>query len=141
MGAAFGNAQLKKVSKFKQIREKNFQSLFNFFSKYQEYFILPKQDKNVRTQWLAFALTIKDNAPFTRLELVKYLEKSNIQTRPIFTGNILRQPGFKNISYKMIGGGCPVTEEVMKRGFVIGCHHGLSPKQIARIKEVFRSFL
>src|SRR3989344_3251458 len=97
IGAAFGLAQLKKLPKFKKIREVNFQSLLKFFQKYEKFFILPMQDNRVRTQWLAFPLTIKQNASFTRLEIVTFLEKHNIQTRPIFTGNILKQPGFKDI--------------------------------------------
>ena len=140
MGSAFGNAQLEKLPKFRKIREYNFRYLINFFKKYEEFFILPKQDKKVSTQWLAFPLTIRASAPFSRLELVKYLEAENIQTRPIFTGNILKHPGFKNISHRIISGGCPVTYEVTERGFVIGCHHGLEEKHVEKIKRVFASF-
>jgi len=141
MGSAFGNAQLKKLPKFKKNRERNFKYLLNFFQKYEKFFILPKQDKKVTTQWLAFPLTIKKTAPFSRIELVKYLEKENIQTRPIFTGNILKHPGFKNIKYRIIKGGCPATDEVTRGGFVIGCHHGLEKKHLERIREVFKNFL
>lgn len=141
IGAAFGLAQLKKLPKFKIIREKNFASLLKFFQKYEKYFILPKQDKRVRTQWLAFPFTIKPDAPFTRLEIVTHLEKNNIQTRPIFTGNIMKQPGFKNINAKMPLKSYENTEDVMKRGFVIGCHHGLEEKHIKKLKETFTSFL
>ena len=140
IGAAFGLAQLKKLPKFRLIREKNFKELLKFFQKYEKFFILPKQDKRVRTQWLAFPLTIKPDAPFTRLEIVTFLEKNNIQTRPIFTGNIMKQPGFKNIKAKT-SGAYQNTEEVMKRGFVVGCHHGLEPKHINKLKEVFSVFL
>ena len=141
IGAAFGHAQLKKLPKFKIIREKNFASLLKFFQKYEKYFILPKQDKRVRTQWLAFPFTIKPDAPFTRLEIITHLEKNNIQTRPIFTGNIMKQPGFKNINAKMPLKNYQNTEDVMKRGFVIGCHHGLEEKHIKKLKDTFTSFL
>ena len=141
MGSAFGNAQLEKLPEFRKIRERNFNYLFNFFKKYEDFFILPKQDKKVSTQWLAFPLTIKADAPFSRLELVKYLEAENIQTRPIFTGNILKHPGFKHIPHRIISNGCPVANEIMERGFVVGCHHGLEKKQLERMKEVFDRFL
>ncbi len=141
MGSAFGNAQLEKLPKFRKIRERNFNDLYNFFRKYENFFVLPTQDKKVTTQWLAFPLTIKKSAPFSRLELVKYLERENIQTRPVFTGNILKHPGFKRISHGTISGGYPVTDEVTERGFVIGCHQGLEKKHIERIKQVFASFL
>ena len=141
MGSAFGNVQLKKLPEFRKIRERNFNILLTFFKRHQNLFILPIQNKNIQTQWLAFPLTIKKTAPFTRLQIVSYLEKNNIQTRPIFTGNILKQPGFKHIDYKMIKGGCPTTDEIMERGFVVGCHHGLEIKHVERIRQVFTSFL
>jgi CDP-6-deoxy-D-xylo-4-hexulose-3-dehydrase len=102
--------------------------------------VLPLQDERVRTQWLAFALTIKRGAPFTRLELVTFLEKNNIQTRPIFTGNILRQPGFQTIRRKVIKGSYPVANSIMEGGFLIGCHHGLTDQHISYVKEVFDTF-
>ena len=140
IGSAFGNAQLDKLSKFKLIREKNFKELSKFFQKYENFFILPIQDKRVRTQWLAFALTIRDSAPFKRLELVKYLELNNIQTRPIFTGNILLQPGFKNIKAKSVGNYIN-TNYIMRNSFLIGCHHGIEKKHIKKIKKTFSAFL
>ena len=140
IGAAFGNAQLKKLNRFKKIRENNFSCLYDFFSQYENTFTLPKQDARVSTQWLAFPLTIKKNAPFSRLKLVKYLEENNIQTRPIFTGNILKQPAFKNILCRTLANGYPVTDEIMERGFVVGCHHGLEEKHLKKITEVFETF-
>lgn len=141
MGAAFGNAQLEKLPKFRKTREFNFEYLLKFFKKYEDFFILPIQEREARTQWLAFPLTITKSAPFTRLELVKYLEAHNIQTRPIFTGDILKQPGFRNIKHRIINEGCPVTDEVMERGFVIGCHHGLEMKHLEMIEKVFAAFI
>src|SRR3990167_1854880 len=141
IGAAFGLAQLKKLPQFRVIRERNFANLLKFFQKYEKFFILPKQDKRVRTQWLAFPLTIKKDAPFTRLEIVTFLEKNNIQTRPIFTGNIMKQPGFKNIKARMPLKSYENTEDVMKRGFVFGCHHGLEDKHINKLKDAFTLFL
>ena len=141
MGSAFGNAQLEKLPKFRKIREYNFEYLSNFFKNYEEFFILPKHYQKALTQWLAFPLTIKKSAPFSRLEIVKYFEENNIQTRPIFTGNILKHPGFKNIKYRIIEDGCPATDGITRGGFVIGCHHGLEEKHLERIKEVFENFL
>jgi len=140
LGAAFGIEQLKKLPLFKRIRKENFSSLKTFFSKYENFLILPQMSENVSTAWLAFPLLIKKGAPFSRMDLVKYLEKENIQTRPIFTGNILKHPGFKKIDHRENKGGYPVTNEVMERGFIIGCHHGLSRKHIERLKNVFTLF-
>lgn len=140
IGAAFGNAQIKKLPKFKNAREKNYNYLYSFFKRYEDLFILPKQDERVSTQWLAFPLTIKKNTTFTRLEIVKYMEENNIQTRPVFTGNILRQPAFKDIIRKTVKN-YPVTDEIMERGFVIGCHHGLEKQHLEKITTVISAFL
>jgi len=140
LSAAFGIAQLKKLSTFKKTREQNFKKLSVFFKQFEEFFILPEQSKLVETQWLSFPLMIKKNAPFTRLEIVKFLEENNIQTRPIFTGIITQQPGFSNIPHRLGVKSFPVTQKVMERGFVVGCHQGLEEKHIDRLKEVFISF-
>ena len=78
-------------------RQKNFNTHTKFFKKYKKYFILPKQLPGSKSGWLAYPITIKRGAPFSRTEMQIILEKRNIQTRVVFTGNILRQPGFKNI--------------------------------------------
>lgn len=140
--SAFGNAQLDKLQLFKSIRKRNFNRLFKFFTKYKSFFYLPIQDARVETSWLAFPLTIKADVPFTRLEFVTYLEQNNIQTRPIFTGNILKQPGFKNIPHRVLpDNNYPMTNLIMKQGFIIGCHHGLTEKHLIKIETVFDSFI
>lgn len=141
MCAAFGNAQLKKLPKFRKIREKNFTKLLKFFKQYEKFFILPAQDPKVSTQWLAFPLTIRKSAPFTRLQITTFLEKSNVQTRPIFTGNILRHPGFNKIPHRIVSEKNLATNEVMEGGFLVGCHHGITDAHIARLQELFTAFL
>ena len=88
MGAAFGLVQLGKLDYNITEREKNFNYMTNFFKQYKDWFILPKQFPNSRTGWLAYAITITDAAPFTRKEFQIFMEKRNIQTRTVFTGNI-----------------------------------------------------
>lgn len=141
LGAAFGNAQLDKLASFKKIREKNYLELTNFFETYENFFILPKQNPLAKTQWLAFPLTIRGNSPFKRIDIVSYLEKNNVQTRPIFTGNILRQPAFTKMPHKIDKGGFKNTDIIMKQGFVIGCHHGMTRDHLNRLKELFNDFL
>ncbi len=141
LSSAFALEQLKKLPGFLAKRKKNFAMLFNFFSKNDKYFILPKQTPKTETAWLAFPLIIKPGAPFTRLQIVTFLENNNIQTRPIFTGNILKQPAFKNIQRKETKPIFPNTELIMKNGFVVACHHGLNDDQISYLKEKFAEFL
>lgn len=142
LSSAFGNGQLDKIKQFKNIRKRNFERLYKFFTKYQHIFQLPIQDEKVVTSWLAFPLTLKPELPFTRLKLVTYLEKNNIQTRPIFTGNILKQPGFKNIPHRILAEhDYSVTNQIMEYGFVIGCHHGMTDEQLTKMEDIFISFL
>lgn len=139
--AAFAISQLDKLPKFRRTRMHNFSHLLRFFEKYEEFFVLPKQRDDVETQWLAFPLTIKRGAPFSRLDIVTYLEKNNIQTRPVFTGNILKHPGFKNIPHRMTSNKCPVTNEIFERGLIVGCHHGMEDKHLEKLEQTFTSFL
>ena len=115
--------------------------MYKFALKYTKYFHLPKQTPNTQTAWLAFPLIIKDSAPFTRLELVTFLENNNIQTRPVFTGNVLKQPGFEKIPHRLSVKSFPNTELAMRNAFVVGSHHGLNSAQIKYLQECFTKFL
>jgi len=141
IGAAFGNAQLDKLKGFVKLRERNYKILFDFFSQYSDHFIVPEMNENALAQWQVFPLTIKKEAPFSRLEFVTFLEKENIQTRPIFTGNILKQPGFKNIPHRDSQKSYPVADYIMEQGVIIGVHQGLTLKHLDRLKKVVRTFL
>jgi CDP-6-deoxy-D-xylo-4-hexulose-3-dehydrase len=138
--AAFGLTQLDKLSLFRKIRQKNFKTLKTFFKKYEDVLILPSELPGADTVWLAFPLTIRDGAPFSRYEIVEYLEKNGIQTRPVFAGNILRQPGFSKIEAKRNKNGYPVADKIMKDSFLIGCHHGMSEEQLNFLKNTFHKF-
>jgi CDP-6-deoxy-D-xylo-4-hexulose-3-dehydrase len=140
MGAAFGLVQLKKLNENILSREKWFKSHLEFFSSYEDWFILPKQLPNSVTGWLAFPLTIRSTAPFTRTQMQIFLEKRNIQTRTIFTGNILRHPGFKNIPCKRTREGYPCADQVMQGGILLACHHGLNAEMVNYIQDSFCDF-
>ena len=70
-----------------------------------------------------------------------FLEKRNIQTRVVFTGNIIRQPGFKNIKMKKSKNGYPEADQVMQNGILLACHHGLTNKMINHIHNSIDLFL
>ena len=141
LGAAFGLIQLKKLKSNLRKRETNFKIHSNFLKKYSKYFILPKQLPGSRSGWLAYPITIKDKVPFTRTEMQIFLEKKNIQTRVVFTGNILRQPGFKNIKAKKDKKGYPEADKVMRNGILIACHHGLTRSMILHIHRSIDQFI
>ena len=141
LGAAFGLVQLKKLKTNLRKREINFNLHTKFLKKYSKYFILPKQLPQSKSGWLAYPITITENAPFSRTQMQIFLEKKNIQTRVVFTGNILRQPGFKNIKAKKDKKGYPEADKVMKNGILIACHHGLTRAMIKHIHNSIDEFL
>ena len=141
ISAAFAIEQIKKLKKNINTRSKNFEKLFNFFKKFENFFELPSQNKDLRTAWLAFPLLIKKKSKLERKKLQIFLENNGIQTRTIFTGNILRQPIMKNKKFKKFGPKFPNSDNVMKNGILIGCHHGLTDKEIKYMMNKFSEFL
>jgi CDP-6-deoxy-D-xylo-4-hexulose-3-dehydrase len=141
ISSAFALEQLKKFPVFKAAREKNWASLEKYFLQQNKYFSIAKKTPNVESVWLAFPIFIKKDAPFNRFELVKFLEEHNIQTRPVFTGNILKQPGFKKFPHRAPFKNYPNTEYIMKNALVVGSHHGLNENQLVYLKEVITKFV
>lgn len=141
LGAAFGLVQVGKLADNIDKRTQHYNDLRQFFEQYEEFFVLPKQLPNSRTGWLAFPVTVRENAPFIRRDLQIFLEKRNIQTRTVFTGNILRQPGFKNVAHKAAAAGYPEADNVMRGGMLIACHHGLDEAQKAHMMESITVFM
>lgn len=141
ISAAFALEQIKKLKNNIFIRRKNFKYLYNFFEKFNNLFKLPLENKGVSTPWLAFPLVIKENKFFNRKMLQIFFEKNNIQTRTIFTGNILRQPILKNKKYKKHSNSEKIADDVMKNGILLGCHQGLSLSDLNYICKTFNKFL
>ena len=141
IGASFGLVQLKKFKHFSNVRNRNFKLHYDFFKKLKNYFIVPKIEKNVKTNFLAYPIILKNNVNFSRKKFQIYLEKNNIQTRPIFSGNILRHPAFRNlISSKNKLNSFKNSDYIMKNGLLIGCHQGLSMKNISYIHSTILNF-
>lgn len=140
LGAAFGLVQLSKLNENIKKRKEVFASHLNFFSAYKDWFVVPKQLPDVQTAWLAFPLIIKGDAPFNRKDLQIFLESRNIQTRTIFTGNILRQPGFKKILRRESNVGYANADQIMRGGILIGSHHGMTEYMIQHIHQSFKKF-
>lgn len=142
IGASFGLVQLSKFKKFSNIRNKNFYIHKKFFQKLNHLFITPKIFKNVYTNFLAYPIILKKNVNFKRKDIQVYLENNKIQTRPIFTGNILRHPAFKDlISNKNRVNSFKNSDYIMKNGLLIGCHQGLKIKDINYIHKIILKFI
>lgn len=138
--AAFGVEQLKKLDEFADRRRKIFSELDRFFAEYEDWFVLPEQRDDVSTCWLAFPLTIRDDAPFSRNEIVKYLENHRIQTRSLWSGDLLNHPGFKQIDARLPFDDYPNASTVMENAFVIGAHQSMDGDDVEYIESTFEEF-
>ena len=141
LSAAFAIEQTKKLKNNINIRHKNFEYLKSFFGKFNMFFNLPEQYPKIKTPWLAFPLVVKKNNYFDRKQMQIFFEKNNIQTRTIFTGNILKQPVMKNRYYKYHPKCNLVADDVMKNGILIGCHQGMIKSDLKYISDIFIKFL
>lgn len=140
MQAAIGVAQLKKLPSFIRARKRNFDELYKFFKNYEQYFLLPKTEKNSQPCWFGFPLLAKKDAPFTRNEIVEYLEKNKIATRMLFGGNLTKQPAYENIKYR-VSNSLKNTDLIMNNLFWIGVYPGINKEMIYYIKKCFKKFL
>ena len=141
ISAAFALEQLKKLPRNIKHRVLNFENLRSFFSRFPDLFELPVQLKGLITPWLAYPVIIRSKSNINRQKLQIFLEKKGIQTRTIFTGNILRQPIMEKRKYKKVKNAEINSNNVMKNGILIGCHHGLNSKDIEYIKKEFLNFI
>jgi CDP-6-deoxy-D-xylo-4-hexulose-3-dehydrase len=140
--ASIGCAQLDKIYDFMNKRMTNFNYLYNKLSEYEDIFILPRTIKDVIPSWFTFMICVKYDERINRDNIVKYLESKNIQTRMLFSGNILKHPCFTNdnIKYTQIGG-LPNTNFVMNNGFMIGVYPGLDKEKIDYIVNCLKTFM
>jgi len=155
--ASIALAQMDKLESFTQKRKENFEFLYDFFKKYEDYFVLPQSLPEALPSWFGFLLSIKENSGIDRLKLLHFLEKNNIGTRLLFAGNILRQPMLVNshikvkiedsdylytdelseTHYKLL----PNTEFVMNNTFWTGLYPDISKKELKYITEKFEEFI
>ncbi len=144
MQAAIGCAQLEKLPHFIEIRKRNWQYLREKLQILERYLILPEKADYSDPSWFGFMMTVKEHSPKSRNEIVQYLEKNNIQTRMLFSGNITRHPCFEylaqNIDYRIVGE-LRNTDIIMNQSFWIGVYPGMNKKMldymIQKLKEVF----
>ena len=139
MQAAVGLAQLGKIDQFISTRNHNFDFLHNGLQDLQEFLILPEATPNSIPSWFGFPIGIRNNTPFSRNQLVQYLEKRKIATRLLFGGNLTRQPAYKYI-HQRIPASLTNTDFVMNNVFWIGVHPGLSQKMLDYMIESFHDF-
>jgi CDP-6-deoxy-D-xylo-4-hexulose-3-dehydrase len=140
--AAMGLQQLKKLPDLDAARRKNFAILQEIFKPYEKYLHLPQATELSDPCWFAYLLTVKEDAPFDRADIVDYLENEKIQTRSYFAGNILAHPGYRHLAepYGDLNSMFPVAGLVTTNSFFLGTFIGLTEEKLAYIKKVVDSF-
>lgn len=139
MQAAVGCAQLDKLPQFVSKRQQNFDFLYNQLQDLQDVLTLPEATPNSKPSWFGFLLSVKENAPFTRNELVQHLENCRIGTRLLFGGNLIRQPLYMGLDYRVVGE-LVNTDCVMESAFWIGLFPGLTEEMLNYTVSTIRHF-
>ena len=139
---AMGLEQLKKLDEIHALRKRNYKLLFDIYSKYEDFFHLPRAQAKSDPSWFAFPLTIRKDAPFKRSDIVDYLEENLIQTRPYFAGNIMLQPAYSHImDPQQAKDNFPVATLTMTNTYFHGTSPVITPEQIAYIGEKVDGFM
>jgi len=140
MQAAVGCAQLDKLEGFIARRKQNYRRLTDILKPYEGRLILPSATDHSDPSWFAFAMTVRPDAGFTRNELTQFLEANRIETRNLFSGNLLRHPAFENIQCRVVGD-LSNTDIIMNNTFFIGVYPGIGQPQLDKIADAFARFM
>lgn len=137
---AIGLEQLKKLPSFTEKRRQNFQVLYDTFQQYESAFILPRALPKAEPSWFAIPITVREDAGFRKNDLVEFLESKKIETRMLFAGNILKQPGYRGI-FKRIVGDLKNTDRIMESTFFLGVYPGLTTEKREYVVEMINQFM
>lgn len=143
--AAIGCVQLEKLDGFMLARRNNWQKLYDGLKDLERYFILPQATLNSIPSWFGFLLTVRENAGFERDAIVRYLEKNLIQTRMLFSGNLIRHPCFDQMrksssGYRMVSG-LPNTDMIMNNSFWVGVYPGIKQGVVDYIIKIIHELI
>jgi CDP-6-deoxy-D-xylo-4-hexulose-3-dehydrase len=140
MQAAIGCAQLRKLDGFIAARRANFDRLSAALATYGDRLVLPKAAPHSEPSWFGFVITVRDNAGFTRADIVNFLEANRVETRSLFAGNLLRHPAFMGIPHRVVGD-LANTDTVMHKTFFVGVYPGLDSARMDWMTSVFHRFM
>ncbi|MBM3332337.1 lipopolysaccharide biosynthesis protein RfbH [candidate division WOR-3 bacterium] len=140
MQAAIGCAQLGKLDHFISRRKENFNHLTRMLAPYEDRLLLPKATPNSDPSWFCYVLSVRENAGFTRNDLTRYLEANRIETRNLFSGNLLRHPAFAGIEHRVVGD-LTNTDIITNNTFFIGLYPGIGETELQMIAEAFQRFM
>ena len=139
MQASVGVAQMKKLPQFIAARKRNYATLRAGLQDLQEFFVLPEATPNSDPSWFGFPLMVRPDGPFSRGEVVRFLEDRKIASRALFGGNLTRQPAYSEVQYRTVGN-LPNSDLVMNQLFWIGVYPGLTTEMLQYVIETFHEF-
>jgi CDP-6-deoxy-D-xylo-4-hexulose-3-dehydrase len=140
MQAALGVSQIERLPEFISRRKENFAYLRAALASVSEFLQLPVAGEHADPSWFGFPIGVKPGAPFTRDQLTHELEAKKIGTRLLFAGNLLRQPAYEGLAYRVVGG-MPNTDYVMNNVFWIGVYPGLTNEMLDFVAETIVAFV
>jgi len=143
MQAAMGLAQIEKLDEMHSRRKQNFNRLYNIFKKYEQYFYLPTKHEKADTSWFGYLVTVKDGAPFSKADMVEWMEAKKIQTRSYFTGNALFHPAYSELAeeYPDARNQFPIATKTTMDTFFLGVYPGITSEQLDYIESVVDQFI
>jgi len=139
MQAAVGCAQLNKLPSFIETRKKNHKAITEILLQYEDKLVLHRPTKNSDPSWFCYVVSVREDAGFTRNELTRFLEANRIETRNLFSGNLLRHPAFEKINRRVVGN-LENTDRIMHNTFFIGVYPGIEETHLDYIASVFDRF-
>ncbi len=139
MQAAIGCEQLKKFPGFVEKRKHNWQRLYNGLKPLEDKIILPKPAKGSDPSWFGFMISIRKDSGLNRNDITKYIESKNIQTRPVFSGNLIKHPAFdhiRNTDAYRVAGTLDTTDYIMNNTFWVGVYPGMTDEMIDYMAKI-----
>ena len=140
MQGAFGIHQIKKLDKFIEIRQESAEFWTDTLKQYKDHLLLHTEREGTKHVWFGYPITVKPDAPFSRKELVDFLEKKGVETRPIMSGNFDEQPAMRLFPYRKVGN-LPNSRFIMRNSFFFGNHHGITQQEREAIIGYFEEFM
>jgi CDP-4-dehydro-6-deoxyglucose reductase, E1 len=140
MQAAIGCAQLPRLPQFTAARKHNHARLLDALRPFEDRLILPVAPPHTDPSWFAFVVTVRPEAGFTRADLTAFLEANRIETRGLFSGNLLRHPAFETIERRVVGD-LANTDIVMNDTFFVGVYPGIDDTRMDYVIDTFGRFM
>jgi CDP-6-deoxy-D-xylo-4-hexulose-3-dehydrase len=140
IGAAFGCVQMRKLPRNLARRRRNFDLLSEALAKRPDVFVLPRVTEGVETGWHMLPVLVRPESGVGRGDFQRHMESNGVDTRMVWSGNVTRQPAFRDVPHRVAAGGLPNADCVMACGLILPCNHGIDDEGVAYMVEVIDRF-